>query len=101
MELNDPMNGEVTDNTTLNSQAHYTCNDGYCLNGNRYRTCQCGGNWTGTEPTCGKQLASFPGLAQLSVACRTEKRFSVLLWKAGRGLGNRLVSITNLCVCLF
>ena len=53
VDLNDPMNGEVTFNTTLNSQAHYSCNDGYCLSGNRYRTCQCGGNWTGTEPTCG------------------------------------------------
>ena len=53
VDLNDPMNGEVTFNTTLNSQAHYSCSDGYCLNGNQYRTCQCGGNWTGTEPTCG------------------------------------------------
>ena len=53
--LNDPTNGGVTFTPTLNSQAHYTCIDGYCLNGNRYRTCQCGGNWTGTQPTCGKQ----------------------------------------------
>ena len=54
-DLDNPMNGEVTLNTTLNSQAYYSCNDGYCLNGNQSRTCQCGGNWTGTEPTCGKQ----------------------------------------------
>ena len=54
-DLTNPMNGGVTFNTTLNSQAHYTCNAGYCISGDRYRTCQCGGNWTGTEPTCGKQ----------------------------------------------
>ena len=54
MGLSDPMNGRVTDNTAYGSQANYTCDPGYCLSGNRYRTCQCGG-WTGTEPTCGKQ----------------------------------------------
>ena len=53
--LTNPENGAVTDNTDVGTQANYTCDDGYCLNGTRYRTCQNDGNWTGTEPTCGKQ----------------------------------------------
>ena len=51
MRLDDPMNGEVTDNTAYGSQANYTCNAGYELVGDRYRTCQCGG-WTGMAPRC-------------------------------------------------
>jgi len=50
MRLPDPMNGRVTDNTAYGSQANYTCNEGYRLVGDRYRTCQCG--WTGMAPRC-------------------------------------------------
>ena len=53
--LTDPENGAVTDNTDVDTQANYTCDAGYCLNGTRSRTCQNDGNWTGTQPTCGKQ----------------------------------------------
>ena len=51
-QLTDPENGAVTDNTDYGTQANYICDTGYCLYGNRYRTCQNDGNWTGTDPTC-------------------------------------------------
>ena len=50
--LTAPENGAVTNNTDVDTQANYTCDAGYCLYGNRYRTCQSDGNWTGTEPSC-------------------------------------------------
>ena len=52
MRLPDPMNGRVTDNTAYGSQANYTCDSGYTINGTRYRTCQCSGTWSGMAPEC-------------------------------------------------
>ena len=43
----------------LGTEATYICNDGYVLRGvrgDRVRTCQLDGTWTGTEPTCGKSV---------------------------------------------
>ena len=50
--LTNPENGAVTNNTVVGTQANYTCDAGYCLYGNQYRTCQSDGNWTGTDPSC-------------------------------------------------
>ena len=50
--LTNPENGAVTNNTDVGTQANYTCDTGYCLYGNRYRTCQTDGSWNGTEPSC-------------------------------------------------
>ena len=63
----DPANGQVdhTSGTTLGQTATYSCNSGYNLVGDRTRTCQAIGNWSGSAPTCQSMyvinLASFPG----------------------------------------
>jgi len=53
--LTDPANGmvDVSQGTTLNRMANYTCIGGYELIGERTRTCEAGG-WSGDAPTCGK-----------------------------------------------
>ncbi|CAI8036489.1 CUB and sushi domain-containing protein 1 [Geodia barretti] len=51
--LTDPVNGAVTvTNTTFNSTATYSCNDGYSLVGDTTRTCLTSASWSGDEPTC-------------------------------------------------
>ena len=48
-----PANGAVSlTNTTYNSVATYSCNDGYNLMGDATRTCLASGSWSGTAPTC-------------------------------------------------
>ena len=48
-----PANGQVsTTGTTLGQTANYSCNTGYNLVGNRTRTCQATGVWSGSAPTC-------------------------------------------------
>ena len=42
--------------TVFESQATYTCNDGFAISsGDDTRTCEANGEWSGSEPTCGKQ----------------------------------------------
>ena len=53
-DLADLENGavEVTD-TTFNSVATYSCNDGYNLvDGDMMRTCLASGTWSGSQPSC-------------------------------------------------
>ena len=52
--LTDPDNGQVnhTAGTTFGQNAAYSCNTGYNLVGDRTRTCQTIGNWSGSAPTC-------------------------------------------------
>ena len=38
--------------TTYGSEASYSCNTGYNMNGAATRTCEAGGNWNGSVPTC-------------------------------------------------
>ena len=51
---NAPANGipGITSNDPNSLTAIYRCNTGYNLVGNRTRTCQSGGVWSGSEPTC-------------------------------------------------
>ena len=52
-ELEHPMHGEVElKERTFHSKAHYTCNDGFDLVGDEYRTCQASGSWSGNAPFC-------------------------------------------------
>ncbi|XP_019863662.1 PREDICTED: CUB and sushi domain-containing protein 1-like isoform X3 [Amphimedon queenslandica] len=53
-DLSDIANGEVSiaPDTMLGSNATYSCNDGYTLQGDSVRTCQASGQWSGSEPTC-------------------------------------------------
>ena len=52
--LTDPANGQVdlTSGTTFGQTATYSCNTGYNLGGDRTRTCQATGEWSGSAPTC-------------------------------------------------
>ena len=50
--------------TVFGSQATYTCNDGFVISsGDDTRTCEANGEWSGSEPTCGKQPISYHNLA--------------------------------------
>ena len=52
-DLDDPLYGDVDlTGTTVGSQAHYSCNEGFKLVGDRKRECQADGNWSGREPIC-------------------------------------------------
>lgn len=52
-ELTDPPNGRVNyTSITFSSLAHYTCNDGYRINGASVLQCLRGGLWNNTPPTC-------------------------------------------------
>ena len=51
--LANPANGQVsTTGTTFGQTATYSCNTGYNLMGDNTRTCEAGGEWSGSEPTC-------------------------------------------------
>ena len=48
-----PADGNVSaPSTTYGSEASYSCNTGYNMNGAATRTCEAGGNWNGSVPTC-------------------------------------------------
>ena len=51
-----PLNGVVDtpQGTIFHQVATYSCNDMYVLVGNKTRTCQEDGRWSGYEPYCGK-----------------------------------------------
>lgn len=54
-ELNHPPNGRVKFPAVpiaYQSEAVYTCNTGYNLEGNNSRKCLVEGVWSGMEPTC-------------------------------------------------
>ena len=52
-QLQNPANGFVQIfSTTEGSTATYTCNQGFQLVGNRQRTCQNNGQWSGQQPFC-------------------------------------------------
>ena len=52
--LPNPNNGQVTfsSGVVVGSRATYTCNTGYLIVGESTRTCQQGGTWSGSVPTC-------------------------------------------------
>ncbi len=56
--LDNPSNGAVDtlSGTTFMNNATYTCNPGYTLMGSNTRTCQAGGEWNSTSPTCRGKL---------------------------------------------
>jgi hypothetical protein len=49
-----PSNGSVktSNGTTYGKQASYSCSSGYSLVGNNTATCQAGGTWSGSTPSC-------------------------------------------------
>ena len=51
--LENPEGGTVdVTGTTYNSEAVYLCNTGFIMTGNRMRTCNESGSWSGTIPMC-------------------------------------------------
>ena len=54
--LSDPLNGavDISQGTTYNAMATYSCNSSYTLDGGMTRTCQADGTWSGGDPTCGR-----------------------------------------------
>ncbi len=58
--LTDPTNGMVSvPNNNFESNATYTCDTGYTLNGDTTRTCGSDGVWSGSDPTCTRKLIHF------------------------------------------
>ena len=56
--LPDPTNGQVshTAGTTFGQTATYDCDAGYGLVGDSTRMCQATGMWSGSSPTCQREL---------------------------------------------
>ena len=55
--LTDPVNGVVSFTmTTFRSEANYSCNLGYLLEGVGSRTCQADRMWSDTMPVCEREL---------------------------------------------
>ena len=51
--LDDPANGRVdVPGTTVGSNATYSCDTGYELDGDKVRTCQMSRTWSGSAPVC-------------------------------------------------
>ena len=52
--LRPPSNGGVNTSAGIffEDTAVYSCDMGYMLSGPAERTCQAGGQWSGSEPTC-------------------------------------------------
>ena len=66
-DLTDPEYGSV--NQTSNkpgSTAHYECDYGFKLVGNRYRVCLYNGYWEGNEPVCKRKHISYLTLMKQS-----------------------------------
>ena len=52
-ELDSPKDGSVNANgDTPGSKATYKCDNGFKLVGQSLRTCELGGEWNGSPPTC-------------------------------------------------
>lgn len=60
-DLEDPENGRVNTSTgtIVGSEAVYTCNEGYDLDGVEVRVCTSDGTWSDEEPTCVGKLNIF------------------------------------------
>ena len=56
----DITNGRVsyTFNTAYNSEANYSCDEGYTLSEATTRKCLDGGGWSGTAPVCSSEMNS-------------------------------------------
>ena len=51
--LTSPLNGTITfPSTNFDSEASYSCDVGFELNGPSERLCQADGEWSGVEPAC-------------------------------------------------
>ena len=64
-----PQNGNRTVHGTRDGRTvMYTCDEGYSLQGNAYRTCSSSGEWSGELPLCTSELVhdcTMPGCMKL------------------------------------
>ena len=51
-QLDNPLNGEVTFDTSVGSIATYSCNNNYVLSDSTPRRCLPNGQWSGVAPIC-------------------------------------------------
>ena len=60
-KLSAPMNGSMTSslNFTFKDVVQYKCDWGFEMKGDRQRTCQADGRWTGIEPYCESKYLTF------------------------------------------
>ena len=72
-QLVDPSNGRVNTSagTSFGDVARYSCDRGYTLNGPAERTCHADAQWSGSAPTCEREL----------VLCQQSSWSYVYLWK--------------------
>ena len=50
--INGVLSYQSENQTYTNATVFYTCNSGYALSGNNMRSCEFGGEWTGSDPSC-------------------------------------------------
>ena len=70
--LTAPGQGSVSAGNTYNTTVTYGCQLGHYLSGNRTRTCQATGSWTGSDPSCPDGNTEGLRLQQLHVGGTTE-----------------------------
>ena len=59
--LDSPDHGDVSlTGTTFESTATYSCSVGYALEGEKTRTCQATGEWSGRAPHCRRKCPHYP-----------------------------------------
>ena len=59
-DIQRPVNGNVnlTEKTTIGSQAIFSCDAGFVMIGEETRTCQLTG-WSGSNPICGMSIKNY------------------------------------------
>ena len=82
--LQDPRNGDVDlKGITVGSKASYSCDHGFDLKGNRIRTCQLNGRWSGMNPFCKRIInTSYTVLTSniIFVHCRKSGQLPKTIW---------------------
>ena len=75
MSLLSPQNGNVQFTSTLqDATATYSCITGYTVVGPSNRTCLSSGLWSGSDPTCEREIIINPNTLH-SIACYTNMIF--------------------------
>ena len=71
-----------TSGTTVGHTVTYMCNSGYKLMGNSTRTCQSNGQWSGSQPSCARELAVHVTI-RVSCISRYHGKCGISVWVIG------------------